>query len=157
VIKNHQITPANLYNFDETGFALGQGKPQKVATQLRGRRHHAGGESKGENVTLIECVNAEGFAILRVFVWKYHMERWFTDAKIPQSWRLGYSDSGYVDDELYFQWLQHFNKWTKDRATRGQKRLLLMDNYASHLTYEFVAQNMGHNTARPKMHHGRYS
>jgi hypothetical protein len=53
------IPPSNIYNFDETGYQLGQGKPQKVISRNRQRTRILSGE-RGELLIGIECVAADG-------------------------------------------------------------------------------------------------
>ena len=49
---------------------------------------------------------------------------------------LSTSPTGYFNDELTFKWLQHFER--NSRKTQiGVWRLLILDGYRSHLTYEF--------------------
>ena len=43
-------------------------------------------------------------------------------------------DSGYSNDTLFFQWLQHWEYFT-GICRRGRYRILLLDGYDSHLTY----------------------
>lgn len=80
-----QIPPRNIYNSDETGFQLGQGKNQKVVTTRpeQAIRGHAAGEI-GELVSAIECVSADGFTITPYFIFKgvYHLQGWY-DSDIP--------------------------------------------------------------------------
>jgi hypothetical protein len=47
------------------------------------------------------------------------------------------SESGYSNDELGFEWIQHFHKYTKD-SVRGEWRLLIMDGHGSHMTKDFI-------------------
>jgi hypothetical protein len=51
--------------------------------------------------------------------------------------KFGMSESGYSNDELGFEWIQHFHKYTKD-SVRGEWRLLIMDGHGSHMTKDFI-------------------
>ena len=62
-----RIPPSNIYNFDETGFQLGQGKPQKVITRNQQRTRLFSSE-RGELLTRIECVAADGWLMEPYFV-----------------------------------------------------------------------------------------
>ncbi|KAJ5111572.1 hypothetical protein N7532_002107 [Penicillium argentinense] len=139
VMRN--IPSCNIYNFDETGFQLGQGKPQKVVTKYQ--QHAAkGNPSSGsrESVTAIECICADGSDVVPpyfIFSGRYHLQKWY-ESNVPGEWKINLSKTGYTNDDIAFKWLQHFDKHTKSRA-RGQQRLLLFDGHGSHLTYEFIA------------------
>jgi len=50
---------------------------------------------------------------------------------------LGVSESGYTNDLLSYEWLQHFNSQIEEKAD-GQWRLLIMDGHGSHLIIEFM-------------------
>lgn len=58
-IENYKITPSNLYNFDETGFMIGQGE-QAVITRFKEKSHELPSASNRESVTIIECINTNG-------------------------------------------------------------------------------------------------
>lgn len=58
------IPPKNIYNFDETGFQLGEGKAQLVVTANPGRaRQGVAVDGTNESLTSIECVSADGTVI----------------------------------------------------------------------------------------------
>jgi hypothetical protein len=66
------------YNFDETGFQIGQGKPQKGVT-TRPNQASRGNPSKemGELVSAIECITIDDFVLPPYFIFKsiIHIER----------------------------------------------------------------------------------
>ena len=133
-----RISPSNIYNFDETGFALGQGKPQKVISRFRERTRMLSGE-RGELLTGIECVAADGWVMEPYFVAPglVHLERWYEGGTLSEESRIAVSSSGYSNDELAIDWLHFFQKHTRDRA-HGEQRLLLFDGHGSHLTWHFL-------------------
>lgn len=136
-----KISPKNIYNFDETGFQLGQGKSQKVVTAnpIQASRGIGSGEIN-ESLTAIECISADGAVIppYIIFKGKYHLERWYQSPNLPDDYRVATTPKGYITDEIAFDWLHHFDKYTTPRLSSGQSRLLFMDGHGSHLTYEFI-------------------
>jgi len=50
---------------------------------------------------------------------------------------LALSDTGYANDIITLQWLQHFDQHSR-KHLKGVNRMLIMDGYGSHLTLEFV-------------------
>jgi hypothetical protein len=88
-----QIPPVNIYNFDETGLQLGQGKSQKVVTTkpTQAVKGNPTGDI-GELVSAIECIAADGFTVTPYFIFKgtYHLERWY-DSDIPDEYRIAVS------------------------------------------------------------------
>ncbi len=57
---------------------------------------------------------------------------------------LATTESGYSNDEKVLDWLKHFDFHSR-KAQVGAHRLLIMDNYGSHLTYEFLQYADFHN------------
>lgn len=51
--------------------------------------------------------------------------------------------SGYTNNEVGLEWLEHFDKHTV-KKTVGKKRLLILDGHGSHHTKEFIAYCVGH-------------
>ncbi|KAJ5464821.1 transcriptional regulator family: Centromere protein BDNA-binding region [Penicillium daleae] len=47
------------------------------------------------------------------------------------------TETGFVNSDLAFQWLQHFDKHTLNRAKKNETHLLLFDGHKIHLTIEF--------------------
>ncbi|KAJ5982202.1 hypothetical protein N7451_012302 [Penicillium sp. IBT 35674x] len=130
--------PSNNYNFDETGFQLDQGKPQKAISRNRQRTRLLSGE-RGDLLTVIECIAADGWLMEPYFVapGTVHLERWYEGGTLSEESRIAVSPSGYSNDILAIDWLQFFKEHTRNRAG-GRPRLLLFDGHGSHLTWEFL-------------------
>ena len=63
------------------------------------------------------------------------LKRWFTELPLElDNLLVSTSDSGYLNDTLFFQWLQYWEYFT-GIYRRGRYRILLLDGYDSHLTY----------------------
>ncbi len=63
---------------------------------------------------------------------------------VDEDWLFGITESGYSNDELNYEWIQHFDRYSAKRQ-HGAFRLLLIDSYTSHTTYEFVQYCNEHN------------
>lgn len=66
-----------------------------------------------------------------------HQQSWYADSDLDDDCLLAVSKTGYANDQLSFEWLCHFDRHTT-KQTRGAYRLLLLDGYSSHCTYEFL-------------------
>jgi hypothetical protein len=137
-IKTYEITERNLYNFDETGFRIGQGKPENVISARGNYSNPTGGPT--ESLTGIECVSADGWVMPPWFLVKgqFHMENWYINTNLPDDYTVCPTKNGWTDEIVSFEWVQCFHEFTKHRTRNNQYRLLLMDNHGSHLTYDFV-------------------
>lgn len=138
-IAKYGILEQDIYNFDETGFQMGVASTAKVVTGS----HHSTSRVRAlqpgnrEWVTVIEAINASGWATppMIIFAGKVHQSTWYRD--IPKDWTIGLSDNGWTNDKLTFQWLQQvFERHTASRAI-GRYRLLILDNHGSHATADF--------------------
>jgi hypothetical protein len=113
-----QIKHYNIYNFDETGFQLGQQPNRSKSIGRRSARIEKA--NTRESLTAIECISADGFIIPPFFIFEGSviLERWFEEP-LPDDWVISVASTGYINSELAFEWLQHFNKHTKNRAQKS--------------------------------------
>jgi hypothetical protein len=137
-LKTNKITPKNYWNFDESGFQIGQGGDEQVVTKYPETLRTIASSSSKELVTVIEGINAAGNAIppFLIFTGKVILENWF-QYLTEDEWKVTITDTGFSNDEIAFEWLQYFNQHTKEQAG-NEWRLLIMDNHNAHLTREFL-------------------
>lgn len=136
-IERYGITPQDIWNFDETGFQIGVGKDQFIITREPKKKIFSGANTNRESVPVIEAVNTTGSVIspLIVLSSRQALLRWFDHINDE---RVAISDSGFANDLLIYQWIQHFYRATAAN-TVGVYRLLLCDGFGSHLTREFIS------------------
>lgn len=134
------IPSRNIYGFDEAGFILGQTQNQTVLTSKPSVPPSATSDSR-ELVTVIEAISAAGNIIppYIIFNAKIHSERWYHHTNIPPDWAINISDSGYPNEDIAFDYLQHYITYTNQWAKANEYRLLLLDGHGSYLTYEFLS------------------
>ncbi|EED24631.1 histone H3, putative [Talaromyces stipitatus ATCC 10500] len=137
-IQQYKIRPQNLWNFDETGFIVGQGKDEAVVTAYPKTSKRVSSLSSRESITVIEGINAEGKIIPPLLIpkGKVHLEEWYRHIK-DDDWLVAPASNGFITDEIAFEWLQHFDHFSRPGAFPDW-RLLLMDNHTTHLTIQFV-------------------
>jgi hypothetical protein len=134
------ILDDDTYNFDETGFLMGQIASGVVVTDAEkpGRAKQVQPGNR-EWVTVIEGINATGWPIPPYIIFKarQHQSNWYKDDNLPQDWTIAISENGWTTNQLGFDWLKHFDRHTKAR-TVGSHRLLIIDSHGSHNTAEFT-------------------
>jgi hypothetical protein len=100
----HEILPRNIYNFDETGFQLGQGKAEEVITAYpdRFQSTESSQSDSRESCTVIECIAADSDVVAPYIIFKgsVHLERWYRLDNLPDNYRIAISPKGYTNDEL---------------------------------------------------------
>jgi hypothetical protein len=138
VIDENGIQAEDIYNFDETGFAMGLISSQKVVTRAefysRRRLLQPGNR---EWVTAIEAICADGYLLppCVIFKGKVAIEDWFKN--LPKDWRFEVSNNGWTTDEIGLRWLQKLFIPSTNSRVRGRFRLLILDGHGSHLTPQF--------------------
>jgi len=90
-----------------------------------------------DQYTVVESVSAVGNSIPPLVIMKgvIILKRWF--AELPpelDNLLVGTLDSGYSNNTLFFQWLQHWEHFT-GISRCSEYHILLLDGYDSHLTY----------------------
>ena len=135
--------PARLvYNLDEYGFQPGEGKSRKVLGSRKRSCPDLAESERGENITAVECIAADGWNMDPLFIFKsggIFMENWFYESEgLPPHATITTSPNGWISDELALGWLQYFIEATNSRTKRGEKRILIFDGHGSHLTVEFL-------------------
>jgi hypothetical protein len=138
--KENGIQREDIYNFDETGFAMGLIATSRVVTraEILGKPHLLQ-PGQREWVTAIECIGSTGYVVppCIIFKGKVHIEGWFEELGLPGDWRIELSANGWTTDQITLRWLQKcFIPYTTERAV-GSHRLLVLDGHGSHLTPEF--------------------
>jgi hypothetical protein len=137
-ILQYGIDADDIYNFDETGFAMGLTATAKVITRAEyyGRRSLLQPGNR-EWVTAIERTNASGWALppCIIFKGKNYIQSWFDN--LPNDWRFEVRPNGWTSDEISLRWLQKLFIPSTYSRTKGGYRLLILDGHGSHLTPKF--------------------
>jgi hypothetical protein len=127
-----------VYNMDETGVMLSMLGSVKVLVGKDDRRNYRGGGVKRTMVTAVECVSADGRALLPLIIWpaSTHRSNWTTH-KTP-GWHYAHSENGYNDSKISLEWLTRvFDPQTRARAN-GKPRVLICDGFRSSETLKIL-------------------
>ncbi|CAG9137628.1 unnamed protein product [Plutella xylostella] len=131
VMDRDNFGPQDIYNADETGITTVQ-KPNRVVAR-RGARQ-VGSVTSAERGTLVTVAfagNAIGNVIPPFFVFPRvrFQEHFVRDGPIGSAG--GANPSGWMQDETFLNFLEHFKKYTN--ASPLHKVLLVLDNHSSHI------------------------
>jgi hypothetical protein len=97
IIAKYKISNADIYNFNETGFTMGQISASMVVTRAeRAGRAKKVQPGNREWATVIQGVNSQGWAIPPFIVVKgqNHLSSWYKNADLPPNWRISVSPNG---------------------------------------------------------------
>jgi hypothetical protein len=153
IVAERGILPSDCWNFDETGFRIGCGGKQIVITlgardkpKKDRKSFTVASETNRDYLTSVEAISAAGEVIPPMLILKavQHLFQWYAHTHIPDNYLLGVSDTGYNNDELALDWIQHFEKYSA-QFQRGVWRLLIFDGFGAHLTKQFIDYCDKHN------------
>jgi hypothetical protein len=139
--QEYGIVEADIYNFDETGFAIGVATHSARVVTSSDRRGKPTHQQPGdpEWVTVIETISPTGWLLppMVIVKGKIHLSSWYNDTDIPQNWTLALSDKGWTNDQLGYHWFTEIFDKAAVPKTIGQYRLLIIDGHGSHTTPAF--------------------
>lgn len=97
------------------------------------------GPENRECLSSLKCVGGGGDVLLNMpsLSGEQHLENWFEKNDLDDDVAVAVSDSGYSNDEISLEWLEHFDKHTRKKK-KGVWRMLIMDEAKSHTQSEFV-------------------
>ena len=138
-VAKYGVHDEDIYNFDETGFVMGQISSEIVVTTSDRRgRPRAVHQGNREWITVIQSVGSHGYALppFIILAGKTHLSSWYEDSPMPSNWVITLSENGWTTNEKGLEWIQHFDKHTKSR-TKGAYRILILDGHESHHSVVF--------------------
>jgi len=126
------IPPSHIYNADESGFTVCY-KPGKILAQ-KGKRSVGTVTSleKGKTMTVLCCASATGSFIPPMMIYpRVRMKPAFID-KAPAGTLGVAAKTGWINEDLFCQWFQHFVKHAKPSLS-DSPTLLILDGHSSHV------------------------
>ena len=132
------IADEDTWNMDETRFRIGCGRCHWVVSTHRQQALRLVDPDNRDYISSCECISAGGRTTLSMLILsgKQIKVKWALENDLDDEILLATSELGYSNDELAIQWLVHFEKHSRVGQV-GAWRLLILDGYGSHLTFEF--------------------
>jgi len=137
-IQEKNIHIDDMYNMDETGFAIGVVQRSYVVVNKDLKTRYQAQPGRQEWASVVECVCANGKSIKPFIILKGEkvMSSWIPKSALDLEWHFGASQKGWTSNELGFNWLVRvFDPTTRQNRTR----LLICDGHDSHISAKFVA------------------
>lgn len=131
IVDENAISANSVFNVDESGFTTVQKRLQKVIA--RKGKHQVGAITSGErgvNTTVVCAVNAAGFFIPPMIIFKRKRKPQELEMGAPLGSVIEISDTGYINSELFVSWLKHFKKHVN--CSKDSPVLLLLDGHTTH-------------------------
>ena len=141
LVNKCQITDSNfIWNTDECG-CIDIPKARKMVCKTQYKAHLLSYKDKGQTTTVSTFVSASGLVCPPVVIHKGGKVGvgWRNDC--PQDVTVAFSDNGWINKRVFYQYGQVFIKFLKDRNLLGpgKKHILLMDSHSTHeFNYKFM-------------------
>ncbi|XP_065569806.1 uncharacterized protein LOC136033107 [Artemia franciscana] len=131
VLKKTPFTASDIFNCDETSVTTVHVPPKVFAEKGRKIVGKVTSAERGVLVTMIGTISASGQYLppYLIFPRKKFQPHMLTGA--PANSAGGASPSGWVNQELFLEYLKHFK--TNSHASPESPKLLIMENHESHI------------------------
>lgn len=132
VLSRYHFEASSIWNMDETGVSTVL-KPRKILAQRGAKQVGAiTSAERGEMITVAVAVNAQGNSVPPMFIFprKRFRDHFIRDG--PPGCIGDANGSGWMQENTFFVFIQHFIKHTK--PTKESPVVLLLDNHSSHLS-----------------------
>lgn len=151
VLEKFKFEPNSVYNMDETGITTVQNKCPKVYGQKGSKKVGAAisGE-RGRTITAVFAMNAAGNYIPPMIIYPRKRMPKTLEKNGPIGALYKCSKNGWINSELFLQWLGHFRNYAKPSVT--EPVLLVLDNHSSHISiaaFNFCKENNIHMVSLP--------
>jgi hypothetical protein len=123
---------------DETGVMLSKLGSVKVLVGKNDMRNYRGARVKRTNVTVVECMSADGRCLDPMVIWpaSTHRSNWTTYP--TPGWYYACSETEYTNSKISLEWLKRvFDPQTKECANQ-KPRVLTCDGFGTYETVEIL-------------------
>ncbi len=146
VLIKYAIQSNDIWNMNESDFHIKVERDHLVITLIKKRSLRAIDSRVRNLVSDVKTINAEKEKIfLMLIVFEINiLNKWVQKNNLNDDLLLATTEFKYSNDEKIFDWLKHFDFHSRKTQVEAH-RLLIMNNYESHLTYEFLQYVDFHN------------
>jgi hypothetical protein len=134
-VAKWNIFLADTHNMDESGCAIGIFYKSRVIIPVKEKEVIKFMDGKREWATNIDIISGVGTAFKGFFVIKgKNVLRDLINYIIESDCTVAVTDNGWFNDMMVMNYIKYFNKYTEPI---GDYRLLILDRYGSHATFQF--------------------
>ncbi|XP_061166749.1 uncharacterized protein LOC133175653 [Saccostrea echinata] len=132
---NVKSKPQQIFNADETGFSTVHQTSKIVGRKGKKAIHAKTSGERGENITVLCCVNAEAHVLPPMVIFKGKRISQALMSSAPKNTLFACSKSSFIDGELFGIW---FEKIFLSNLSPQRPVLLIVDGHASHITLHLL-------------------
>ncbi len=146
VLTKYAIQSNDIWNMNESDFHIEVERDHLVITLIKKKPLRAIDSGVRNLVSDVKTINAEREKIsLMLIVFGINiLNKWVQKNDLNDDLLLATTEFKYLNDEKIFDWLKHFDFHSRKTQIEAH-RLLIMNNYESHLIYEFLQYADFHN------------
>lgn len=128
--------PTRIFNADEAGFLLCPKSGKVLGPAKLEEDFYERVSSEKEQITVMGAFSADGRFVPPMLIFPYKKMPKAIVESVPTTWALGRSDSGWINSEVFFEYIaNHFLPYVKsNNITRPVA--LFVDGHRSHLTQQ---------------------
>ena len=120
---------------DESGYTIGISYKSRVIIPAKEKEAIKSINSKREWATNIDTINSVGTASKGFFIIRgKNVLRDLISYIIESGCMIAVTDNGWFNNMMVMNYIKHFNKYTE---SIGDYRLLILNEYGSHATFQF--------------------
>lgn len=141
----YRFGPDTIYNVDETGISTVQKNSRILAPKGLKQVGKCTSGERGTLTTVINACSAAGSYVPPFFIFKRKRMNPLLMKQSNSNMVASVSDSGWITEQLFVDWLYHFKSFARPSATN--QILLVLDNHECHISlaaYEFCKKNFIH-------------
>ncbi len=138
MIKQYNMMKKNTWNFDEIKYRMSIAHSDWIITVNSVQRIYMLNSNNKEFCMIIECINNIDKDIsLMLILQKINLLFFYFNNDIDDDVIFTTSNTDYLNDWISLQWIKHFDHYSQHHQ-RDAWKLLVMNDYESHYTHEFL-------------------
>lgn len=132
VLIKHKFEASDIWNIDETALTTVHKPPKVIALKNAKQVGVSTSAERGTLVTLVGCISAQGGYIPPFLIMpRVNFKESMLNGTPPGSSGAAHP-SGWMNQEIFLLWIEHFAKYCK--CSKEKPVLLLLDNHTSHIS-----------------------
>lgn len=137
LFQRHQFSSSRIFNMDESGLSTVPNKTPKIVS-IKGQKvvGKISSAERGQTITIVCCMSAAGWYVPPAIIFPRKRRKAELIDGAPPGSILFTSDSGYINTDLFLEWLTHFQTHVKSSET--DPTLLILDNHSSHTSLQAI-------------------
>jgi hypothetical protein len=131
-MEKHKSVESKIFNVDETGISTVQKPVKMLGSKGQKQVGTAISSERGKNVTAVCAVSASGNFVPHILICPRSRMSPQLQKGDPVGAIYSCSKNGWINEELFYHWLQNFKNCVK--LSSDDPVLLILDNHASHIS-----------------------